>query len=73
MTTELTARAREWIEGMQKRSVVSACLHRHMMAFLDECIQRGADLEDIQVCFAETARYIANIDREPACDKLNAL
>lgn len=51
-------------DGMQKRSVVSACLYRHVMAFLDECIERGSDLEDIQTCFAETARYVANIRHE---------
>jgi hypothetical protein len=39
------------------------------MAFLDECIERGSDLEDIQLCFAETARYIANL--KPGETKVN--
>ena len=66
---ELVRQCREWSEGMQRRRVVSACLHRHVMAFLDECIERGSDLEDIQLCFAETARYIANL--KPGETKVN--
>lgn len=51
-------RCEEWVAGMQKRSVASACIHRHLLAMLAELRERGCSLEDIQVCLDGAVRPV---------------